>query len=82
MTDKTKPIYGLEKIDDSQLLKFSRREVGELKSEIDYLKDIIKTKDKEIKELTFKLEIRNEDDEANYKNMKLMYQQLRKKKGL
>lgn len=45
----------MEKIPVELLLKYSRREVGELKSEIDELKDIIKEKDKEIEKLTKKV---------------------------
>jgi chromosome segregation ATPase len=44
-----------EKIPVELLLKYSRREVGELKSEIDELKDIIAQKDKKIKSLSDKL---------------------------
>lgn len=44
-----------EKIPVEFLLKYSRQEVGELKSEIDELKDIIKEKDKEINKLNNKV---------------------------
>ena len=44
-----------EKIPIEFLLKYSRQEVGELKSDIDELKDIIKEKDKEIEKLTKKV---------------------------
>lgn len=43
------------KIPIELLLKYSRQEVGELKSEIDELKFIIKEKDKEINKLSEKL---------------------------
>ena len=35
--DKTKPIYGLMKIPDKELLRYSRIEVGQLKSYIEEL---------------------------------------------
>lgn len=47
----------MEKIPIEFLLKYSRQEVGELKSEIDELKFIIKEKDKEINKLHKKVEI-------------------------
>ena len=45
----------MEKIPIEVLLKYSRQEVGELKSEIDELKFIIKEKDKEIDKLNRKV---------------------------
>jgi len=45
----------MEKIPVEFLLKYSRQEVGELKSEIDELNFIIKEKDKEIEKLTKKV---------------------------
>ena len=45
----------MEKIPIEFLLKYSRQEVGELKSEIDELKFIIKEKDKEIDKLNKKV---------------------------
>ena len=45
----------MEKIPVEFLLKYSRQEVGELKSEIDELKFIIKEKDKEIDKLNKKI---------------------------
>lgn len=37
--DKTKPIFGLEKIPDDELLKLARIEIGKLKAYIDELLD-------------------------------------------
>lgn len=45
-----------EKIPIELLLKYSRQEVGELKSEIDELKDTINQKNQEIKKLNRKLD--------------------------
>lgn len=45
-----------EKIPIELLLKYSRQEVGELKSEIDELKDTINQKNQEIKKLNKKLD--------------------------
>lgn len=47
------------KIPDSALLKESRKEVGQLSSEIDYLNQVITDKDTVIKELDVKLEVKN-----------------------
>ena len=44
-----------EKIPIEFLLKYSRQEVGELKSEIDELKDVINQKNQEIQKLTKKV---------------------------
>lgn len=44
-----------EKIPVELLLKYSRREVGELKSEIDELKDLLNQKNQEIQKLTIKV---------------------------
>lgn len=46
--DKTKPLFGLAKIPDKELLRYSRIEVGQLKSYIEELEWEISQKDKEI----------------------------------
>jgi hypothetical protein len=48
--DKTKPIYGLEKIPDSELLKLSQRELGEYKSYCEELEDKVKELEKKLSE--------------------------------
>ncbi len=49
--DKTKPIFGLSKIPDKELLRYSRIEVGQLKSYIEELEWKISQRDKEIRKL-------------------------------
>ena len=49
--DKTKPMFGLYKIPDKELLRYSRVEVGQLKSYIEELEWEISQKDKEIMKL-------------------------------
>lgn len=46
--DKTKPLFGLSKIPDKELLRYSRIEVGQLKSYIEELEWEISQRDKEI----------------------------------
>lgn len=53
--DKTKPTFGLAKIPDKELLRFSRIEVGQLKSYIQELEWEISKKDKEIRKLKTEL---------------------------
>lgn len=49
--DKNKPIFGLSKIPDKELLRYSRMEVGQLKSYIEELEWKISQRDKEIRKL-------------------------------
>lgn len=53
--DKTKPIFGLMKIPDKELLRYSRIEVGQLKSYIQELEWEISQRDKEIRRLKTEL---------------------------
>lgn len=53
--DKTKPIFRLMKIPDKELLRYSRIEVGQLKSYIQELEWEISQRDKEIRILKTEL---------------------------
>lgn len=50
--NKDKPIFGLAKIPDRELLRYSRVEVGQLKSYIQELEYNLEQKDKKIESLT------------------------------
>ena len=57
--DKIKPMFGLSKIPDKELLRYSRMEVGQLKSYIEELEWEITQRDKEIMKLKKELSQRS-----------------------
>lgn len=57
--DKTKPMFGLAKMPDKELLRYSRMEVGQLKSYIEELEWEISQRDGEIMRLKKELSQRS-----------------------